>query len=387
MQQTSSSRRTQGHPPCASAQHGFTLVELMVGLLLGMLTVLVISQVLALSEGRSRTISSGSDAQVNGALAMFSLQRELQQAGYGIAASPDALGCTVHAQNGGSGTFTFTLAPAVITPGAGGAPDSITILQGSTAASSTPIPLTADHVSTDTQFVVESSLGASAGDMMIVVPQSGLWESAPTTSWCTLFSVSADASNLLSATRIPHVAGGWNQSTVMPSAKYDGSSLATQPRSYLLNMGAMIQRTYSVSAQGNLQITDRSAADATTTTTDLYPQIITLQALYGKDTDGNGVVDTYDRVAPTTNAGWQQILAIRIAVVARSTQYEKDEVTANVPQWDLGSTATTTDAAATTCKSTHKCIPLKVDTATDWKHYRYKVYDTIVPLRNMLWNS
>ena len=380
-------RHTMRPPIGTRAQRGFTLVELMVGLLLGLLTVLVITQVLALAEGRSRAISSGSDAQVNGALAMFTMQRDIQQAGYGLAANPDALGCAVHAKFNTGTAFTFNLAPVVIADGASGAADSITILQGSSAASSTPIALTADHVSTDSQFVVESSLGASAGDTMIAVPQSGLWESAPTTSWCTLFSVTADASNLLSATRIPHAGAGWNQSSVMPSSKYDGSSLATQPRSYLLNMGTMIQRTYSISALGNLQATDRSPVDGTLTTVDLYPQIANLQALYGKDTNGDGVIDTYDNVTPTTNVGWQQVLAVRIAVVARSTQYEKDVVTTTAPQWDLGSTATITDPTAATCKSTHQCIPLKVNNLTDWQHYRYKIYDTIVPLRNMLWNS
>jgi type IV pilus assembly protein PilW len=388
MHDTAPNRYTMGPPIGARAQRGFTLVELMVGLLLGLLTVLVITQVLALAEGRTRTISSGSDAQVNGALAMFTLQRDIQQAGYGLAANPDALGCAVHAKFNAGAAFTFSLAPVVIADGASGAPDTITILQGSSAASSTPIALTADHVTTDSQFVVESSLGASAGDTMIVVPQGGLWESAPTTSWCTLFSVTADASNLLSATRIPHVGTGWNQSSVMPSSKYDGSSLATQPRSYLLNMGAVIQRTYSISALGNLQVTERSPADGTTTTpVDLYPQIVNLQALYGKDTNADGVIDTYDNVTPTTNVGWQQVLAVRIAVVARSTQYEKEVVTTTAPQWDLGSTATITDPAAATCNGTHKCIALTVNSQTDWQHYRYKIYDTIVPLRNMLWNS
>ena len=36
--------------------------------------------------------------------------------------------------------------------------------------------------------------------------------------------------------------------------------------------------------------------------------------------------------------------------------------------------------------ATTRCLPIKVSQVADWKHYRYKVYDTVVPLRNVLWN-
>jgi len=122
-----------------------------------------------------------------------------------------------------------------------------------------------------------------------------------------------------------------------------------------------------------------------------------LQALYGKDTDGDGTVDTYDRVTPTTAAGWQSIRAVRIALVARSGQREKEAVTVNKPSWDVGSTTTVNVSPATvSCGTGSKCISLNVDGVTytnpidgadEWKHYRYKVFDTIVPIVNMLWTS
>jgi type IV pilus assembly protein PilW len=28
-----------------------------------------------------------------------------------------------------------------------------------------------------------------------------------------------------------------------------------------------------------------------------------------------------------------------------------------------------------------------VDPANNWRHYRYRVYETVIPLRNMLWGS
>ena len=371
--------------PARLSQRGFTLVELMIGMLIGLLAVLVITQVMAVAEGKKRSVSMGSDAQTNGALALFSLQRDMEMSGYGVAASPDALGCNVKWQYDTSGTpANFTLAPVVINFGAAGAPDAITVLQARMAGFSTPMLLTANHLQTDTSFIVGSSFGTTAGNLMIAVPKP---QGAGT--WCTLFNVTNDTTSPLTTlgpTRVPHVTGAtgkWNQSSLLPAAGYVAGS-------YLLNTGAMVYRTYSINTVNdaqNLQLTELSPVNGVTTSQDMFPQIVNLQAMYGKDTDGDGAVDTYDNITPTTNAGWLQVLAIRIAVVARSNQYEKDIVTASAPQWDVGTTATVTGPTTATCNGSSKCITLKVNQLADWQHYRYKVYDTVVPLRNMLWNS
>ncbi|MBT2300813.1 PilW family protein [Variovorax paradoxus] len=365
-----------------SKQGGFTLVELMVGLLLGMLTVLVISQVLALAEGKKRSVTMGSDAQVNGALSLFTLQSDIQMAGYGATASTDALGCTVTGKFEAAGTpFTFTLAPVIIGDGASDAPDTITVLQGRTSGFSAPMILTEDHPQTTEYFMVASSFGAVAGNMMIAVPKV---QGAGTQ--CALLNITNDTSAVtttLSATRVPHAAGTsgkWNQSGIFPASGYVSGS-------YLLNMGSMVLRTYSVNSTHNLSVAELSPTTGATNAQELYPQVVNLQAMYGKDTNNDGVVDTYDTTTPTTNAGWSQVLAIRVAVVARSNQYEKEVVTSNAPQWDVGATSTINGVTTTTCNGASKCIALKVSQLTDWQHYRYKVYDTVIPLRNMLWNS
>jgi type IV pilus assembly protein PilW len=32
-------------------------------------------------------------------------------------------------------------------------------------------------------------------------------------------------------------------------------------------------------------------------------------------------------------------------------------------------------------------LPLPLSHLSDWQYYRYKVFDTAIPLRNMLWNG
>jgi type IV pilus assembly protein PilW len=375
-----------------AAARGFTLIELMVGLLVGMLTVLVIAEALAVSEAKRRTIASGSDAQINGAMSLYTLQREAQMAGYGAASNLSALGCSVKAQFATDAPFTVTLAPVVIDDGLNGMPDTLTFLRGRTTGFSVPIELSGAHTQTADHFAVASSFGATPGNLMIAVPKL----QSPTT-WCTLFSVTDDPSapeTTLSPAVIPHLPGAkgkWNQTNLFPEMPYERGD-------YLLNMGAMLSRSYSIGSSNSvssLRVEERSPVNGSMSLPqDLYPQIVNLQAMYGKgtiDPSGNVMVDTYDSTTPLNNADWQKVVAIRIALVSRSIHYEKEQVTQSFPQWDVGTTANI-GPATTPCKgnAASKCIPIKVDhlgVGEDWKHFRYKIFDTIIPLRNVLWNS
>ncbi len=62
----------------------FSLVELMVGLVIGLFATLVIMQVFSVFEGQKRSTSGTADAQTNGMIAMMQLQRHLKSAGYGM---------------------------------------------------------------------------------------------------------------------------------------------------------------------------------------------------------------------------------------------------------------------------------------------------------------
>jgi type IV pilus assembly protein PilW len=343
---------------------GFTLIELMVGMVVGLLTTIVIAQMLSLAEGQRRAATSGTDAQVNGALALYTLQRDLQMAGYGIS-DPDAFGCTINAQYSGGSALTMTMAPAIITDGGtAGDPDTITILSSNKTNASVPLLVTEVHTQSATNFVVQSALMAATGDIMVAVPKS--WDS---TSTCTLFNVTSTTT-----TTVVHAStGAWNAtlSALMPSAGYVA-------KSYLINFGNLVYRTYSINSSHMLQAADLSSSAGTTTTTESYPEIVNLQALYAVDSDGDGVIDAFTTTTPTTAVGWQRVLGIRVAVLARSSQYEKNVVTTTAPTWSVRMNAT--DTADTT-------LTLRVDQLTDWQHYRYRVYDTMVPLRNVLWNS
>ncbi len=374
--------RSASAPALAMAQpqaqvrsRGVSLVELMIGMALGLVVTLVVAQVLSFAEGQKRITSGGSDAQVNGALALYTLQRELQMAGYGLTGDRAALGCPVQAKFGNAGAaFSWALAPVTITDGAGGAPDQITILSASRPFS-VPLLVTVDHAKAGDRFVVRSPIGVTAGDLLIAVPDG--YDAA--TNWCTAFNVSSIAGS----NQLVHASGAgglWNQAgagSIMPATGYPAGTM-------LVNAGQLINRSFGVSATNALRQRTLNLATAATDEQELFPQVVNLQALYGKDTNSDGVVDTYNSVTPTSNALWRQVLAIRLAVVTRSTTYDKNEVTTAEPLWDVGTSATV--AGATPCGAS-QCLSLKVDALADWKHYRYTVLDVVAPLRNLLWGG
>jgi type IV pilus assembly protein PilW len=358
--------RRCSNPLSGASMRGVTLIELMIGLLLGLVVVLVVAQVLSFAESNKRITTGGADAQVNGALGLYTLQREIQMAGYGLINELSVLGCPISANHTSVGAFTWTLVPVIIAAGADDAPDSVTVMFSSRSYA-VPAVISVNHPTTLDRFTVRSAVGIAAGDMVIAVPAN---HSA--TNWCGAYMVT----ELANSNQLVHGASPWNTGAmVAPAAGYSAGDL-------VVNAGQMVRRTFSVTAGYNLQEQTLNLASGAMDAQDLFPQIVNLRALYGKDTNGDEVVDSYDRVTPTDNAGWQQVRSVRLALVARSSSYQKDEVTVASPAWDVGTAMTVSGAA--TCGAS-KCLTLKIDTVPDWKHYRYAVFEVTVPLRNVIW--
>jgi type IV pilus assembly protein PilW len=363
--------------PAAAKQRGVTLVEMMVGMLIGLLAVIVISQVMLFSEGQKRTTTGGSDAQVNGALALYALQRDLEMAGYGLTSNPNIVGCPIDARYNGArpAALAANLVPVLITKEAdrpfGSVGDAIRVFASSKTSYSVPTRVSPGYAAGATTFLVTASLGVRKDDLAVVAIDA--------TQPCWVFQATAEPTGI-SIERADNAAL-WNEPG-KPNIAYPEGSV-------LVNLGNLIDNTYQLSGTTlQLQSFNSSTPTALPPPIDIQPDIVNMRALYGKDIDADGDVDSYDDTTPTTNAGWKQVIAIRVVVVARSGQYEKDEVTQANLRWDVGSTPATAIAPPGTAPAacgTSMCLPLKVDHLTDWKHYRYKQFDTVIPLRNMLW--
>ena len=115
--------------PAGRPSAGFSLVEIMVAVVIALIGVIVVFQVFAVSEGYKRTTTSGGDAQTNGALALFSIERDVRMAGYGIN-DGDLLSCKILAYHEGppAREFDLRMVPVEIIDGVSVAPDRITVM-------------------------------------------------------------------------------------------------------------------------------------------------------------------------------------------------------------------------------------------------------------------
>jgi len=123
-----------------------SLVELLVAAAIGIIASLVIFQVFAVFEGQKRTTTSGGEAQTSGTLALFTIERDMRQAGYGFN-TPDLVGCTLQGwdQQAGAALTPAPLVPVTITqgvgstPGVAGAPDTVRVAYGNGDALPAPV--------------------------------------------------------------------------------------------------------------------------------------------------------------------------------------------------------------------------------------------------------
>jgi type IV pilus assembly protein PilW len=340
---------------------GFSLVEIMVAMLIGLIGTIIIFQVFAISEAQKRTTTGVSDAQQNGLLALFSIEREARSAGYGLNYQP-LLGCLVRGydSNVPARDFSFTLSAVQITDGAGGIPDSITFVYGNSNLQVQPARLTSTNILSGTMNKVDNRYGNLKNDL-IVLGEAG--------KECSLRQISNLPTVAGSLDQIEHTGLRYNKGGGLQVAytTWDNTALAGG-RLYTLGQAPAVV-TYSL-ANNQLQVQNLLTSSAPVPVVDA---IVQLQAEYGKDTDANGDVDAWNTTAPTTSDEWASVIAVRIAVVARSQTPEKPnpatfacDTTVNPPTWKGGT-----------------AIALTAD--ANWQCYRYRTFETVVPVRNQIW--
>src|SRR6266513_3882856 len=160
---------------------GFSLIELMVAMVIGLIGMIIIFQVFEVSEGIKRTTTSGGDAQQNGVIALYTMERDFKNAGMGFNDTSFA-GCNIVGYDNKRATpdfppagVTMKLAPVFITSGAATtAPDQISVLYGSQPQAAAGVPLSADMAAPTDDLFVTNPFGYKPGDLLLLVePNSG----------------------------------------------------------------------------------------------------------------------------------------------------------------------------------------------------------------------
>ncbi len=380
------------HP---SRNRGLSLIEILVGLAIGLIGLLIMFQVFTASGERVRTTTSGTDAQIAGTLAMFQLDRDLRMAGWGIGDVGAAGGCSVEVHNGNGALakpdFNFVLTPVKLIPNATlGGPVQIAVLYGNSSYVVTQRIYSNPSAFTKT---LVSRGGFNLGDIVLVTDALG--------ANCALVELTGPPPPMSDSVVVEH-----NQVTYKNS--YSGANVAATMNAAAgtpaLTVGGFAYNLGPTPSRNLWQVTPAGAANpnmlvwnntlSSDTQLAVTEGIVNLQAEYGVDTSTStpptGIVDSWTSIAPID---WTKLLAVRIAILARSQQYEKTAVTTVPPFWanDYGPAA----AQSINNGAGHKFLMFNVDgtadsapgNANDWRHYRYKVYESTVPLLNPIWSK
>ncbi|MCZ2414239.1 MAG: PilW family protein [Burkholderiales bacterium] len=360
-----------------AGQDGVTLVELMVALVIGSLAVLVIQQVMAVFEAQKRTSSGGSDAQVNGAVALFSIEREIRQAGYGLfngSGSLCPLGINIY-YNGTTVSDGGTLRPVVIVDGGAG-PDAIEFLRSSADFAAIPTSIVKNMPNASSIITVDSSAGLAQSQLFLAVGKDG-------GKVCTLMQMSQDPQKTGNGWNLQHNSGQYLYNPPNPNSVFTAAP-TYEIGDAIVNMGNFVHGRYQVLCDRLTEVdpTTTAAPHTCANVTPLVDEIVDLQAQYGIAAAGSMQVSQWCDATPTSTCGnWAnpgaadvpRIRAVRVAVVARSAQYEKEQVSpASLALWEAGDPGDPPPSRALT---------------SDERHYRYKVFTTIVPIRNVIWGS
>jgi len=398
-------------PFARATQRGLTLVELLVAMVIGLVVVLAVTSAVTLGETHKRSTTSTNDMNQSGSYAAYAIDRLLRSAGSGFAqtGTRGVFGCRLSAARliggtattilprttsafpapfdtllGGSGAAAagnLRLAPFLIAKGAAaGASDTLVVMGGNAAAGDVPRRIRSGFPGNN-DLRLDNTIGLRNGDIGLVSRQGS--------EDCLIEQVSSTNTDLATAGNEVLGMGGryftsTGATTSLATLVADGTALFTPLGNVAANnlqfqlVGVNANRTLvaydllRAPGTGSDEGTDASAMQA------LADGVVAMYAVYGVDTDSNGVVDTWIDPAATDYAiatlmqnpdRMRHVVAARIALVMRGSLFEKEAVTP-------ASLTVFSDLAADRRRT--------LTIAADDQHFRYRVIDTTIPLRNML---
>ncbi|WP_430388447.1 PilW family protein [Dyella sp. 20L07] len=370
---------------------GFTLVELMVGMVVSLICVLAMMAAFAAFEGPKRTTTSGDDAQQNGSYSLFELERQIRTAGSGLTQGNNygVWGCSITAYTTNQVIPRKTAFPAAFgswpqtIPGpmlavpvlvaAGGTDasgnalsDTIAVVAGNPAG--TVFKSAVQSSTTASTLVLDNSLGIYANDYLLATTTAGN---------CSLGQASA-------------VTSASNQVTLVAA---NSPSTGFTSAAYVFDMGAQpVISLYGVDPNTSSLVMYDMLQRSGDTTLPVADGIVAIKALYGVD-DGatnasipgsgklnDGIIDEWVQPTGTWSiatvtasqtaalTAFQEIKAVRLVVVARSQLPERSIDYAGAASLTLFSDLPT-------------AVQYKITTQPQ---YRYKVYDTTIPIHNAI---
>lgn len=351
------------HP--STPARGLSIIELMVGLVVGLLvSMAAVNSAQLFGALQRQGIGTGSGG-ANTASVLAAIKNDVANGGLGFFGNLNYLCTTVNMSVAGAlVSDNAAFAPVQVTRS--GDNDRIDIAYGSEVAAGAAVKTSG--TSDGTSVALKTYLPVTANQAVLLA--------APTVGTpCLLRTVTSTPANPTAAAKETLTfanTGTYNQATFTTNATYPENSLVTL-------IGTPQWNRYALNGT-DLQLT--RMLDGTTVT--LLRNVIGLRVLYGV-ASASAPVQTDGSRAPlaawqkSTDAGWTsvdntnigRIKAVQIGIVIRSAQKEKINKDLN-------------DCEASTTKPVLFGDTIEPD-VTDWKCYRYRTQIVVAPLRNVIY--
>jgi type IV pilus assembly protein PilW len=241
---------------------------------------------------------------------------------------------------------------------------------------------------------VESVHGCNEGNLAILV-QASTYGATPAGS-CTVIEITQVQPSALKIQHNPASSGP----TYNPKIPYQNSNnwpaygvSSGNCEAYLVCMATPVDAVGTTFSINPATTGDLMSRELRRDGVAIAPAIMDMQAEYGVVPAGSSsgeptwlpATGSWASSATLTKADAQRIKATRIAVIARSGEFEKSFDANGVCNTTTAQMINDMDGWANFNTSTWP-----TDTTTpsnDWRCYRYKVFETVVPLRNAIWSA
>jgi type IV pilus assembly protein PilW len=386
-----------------AAQGGFSLVEILVAMVIALIGMLVIFQSFDTFEAQKRTTTSSTDAQESGLMALGAIEREIRLGGYGLFYG-DQLVCNRMNQWTGAAAAQVPIMPIQITDGGTGS-DTIVTNYSTSSFGGIPGKIIIEATASSQVLQLNNTMkaaGFAVGNYILVGnPALG---SACTRLQVSAATLAADALSLAltnapgaATPGDPPAATNLFATSPNPVASY-GNSPSTP--SIVVNMGTFARNQYSVvmnatTREGELQLLDLTTPGATAVS--IASGVVAMQTQLGvsaspQTQEINNWVNPTGTWAPTAISvnDIGRVKAVRVAIVTRSSQIER---TTTLQSGNVTSTCTTPGGTvnngpcAWNDSGTTAAPQIDLSGDTNWQRYRYRVYETVIPLRNVMWQT
>jgi type IV pilus assembly protein PilW len=360
-------------------QKGFSLVELMIAILLASITAIVVLNVLTSYQNRTNTLTGRNDAEVNSAMGLFALEKEIRMSGAGLS-TPGGTFCSSGVNVSWAGAAVLDGAPLlplrIIDGGAG--PDQIEVVRSDSAFGAAPTRLVSTMATSIAQISVDSNAGLQRGDLMMLGSPDG-------SKLCTLVQLTSAPAANGSGWLLTHGGGIGNYNPTDPSTTY-ANDIAYEVRDAIVNMGRYGVRRHGIvcsdggtpAATNNCDLVwwnPLTGVDPTlATATGIAPDIVDLQAQYGVSaTAADATVTAW---VDATGGTWaapsltdaRRIKAMRVSIISRGRREGVAVGPSSLVMWDEGQASELAHAFS-----------------ADEQKFRYQVLTVVVPLINAIW--